>query len=143
MSLCLCRWSNAPQALTALKEAKRYSEKAKTPEAVRKAEDLTQRIHLVEAFVAGRKLAMTDPNEMINVCYRLLDQPGIESAIRVGDVFALLIEWYFTQSDFKQAYQLTEKMRERNIILGPYLDTQMVDRIYEVGWRHDLVVFTG
>mmetsp|Transcript_17764 Transcript_17764/g.41776 ORF Transcript_17764/g.41776 Transcript_17764/m.41776 type:complete len:1379 (+) Transcript_17764:96-4232(+) len=118
------------KALGALKEGLKFCQKAKNVEATHKAQDLETRIKYVEAFVAGRKLAMSDPNEMIQVCYQLLQQPDIESAIRVGDVFALLIEWYYTQGNYQQAYQLTEKMRERHIILGPYLDQMMVEKIY-------------
>jgi hypothetical protein len=36
---------------------------------------------------------------------------------QVGDVFALLVEYYHSQQNMQQAYMLIEKMRGRNIIL--------------------------
>lgn len=31
---------------------------------------------------------------MISICNQLVDQPGVEEAIRLGDVFAQLVEYY-------------------------------------------------
>eukprot|EP01050_Picozoa_sp_SAG11_P019618 SAG11_NODE_3158_length_2643_cov_2.460299_4_plen_69_part_00 len=39
----------------------------------------------------------------------------------MGDVYALLVEYYHSQQNMQQAYMLIEKMRGRNIILSPYL----------------------
>ena len=47
--------------------------------------------------------------------------PGCTSSLtavaQVGDVFALLVEYYHSQQNMQQAYMLIEKMRGRNIIL--------------------------
>lgn len=52
-----------------------------------------------------------------------------QNSIRVGDVFALLIEFYYSQRSMKQAYELIENMQSRKIILSPYLDSTMVNNI--------------
>jgi hypothetical protein len=49
-----------------------------------------------------------------------------KQAVRVGDVFALLVEFYHSQGNMQQAYVLIEKMQERKIIINPYLDTELV-----------------
>ena len=64
------------------------------------------------------------------MCHQLLDQPDVEAAIRVGDVYALMVEWFYSQRQMEQAHQLVEKMRGRGIILSPYLDSEMVQTIY-------------
>jgi len=92
---------------------------------------LQQRIGLVEQFVQARRLVKTDPAEMVKICHQLLDRPDVETAIRVGDGFALLIEFYYAQRNMEQAYRLIEKMRERHIILNPYLDQDMINNIYQ------------
>merc|ERR1712196_65084 len=74
---------------------------------------------------------MGDPAEMVKICHQLLDRPDVETAIRVGDGYALLIEFYYAQRNFEQAYRLIEKMRERHIILNPYLDQDMINAIYQ------------
>ena len=45
-------------------------------------------------FVRARSLVKTDPDEMINVCNGLLEEKDIEQSVRVGDVFALLVEFH-------------------------------------------------
>jgi intraflagellar transport protein 140 len=120
--------------LLALKEALKYVVKAKqAPGKTEKLNSLDQRIRLVERFVEARKCAKTDSAEMIKICNQLLDQVDIESAIRVGDVFALLIEYFYAQNSsngFQQAYNLLERMQDRNIVIAPYLDQAIIDRVY-------------
>ena len=52
----------------------------------------------------------TDPDAAVRTCFELLDQPEIEQALRVGDVFALMVEWFYSQQQMDQAYSLIEKM---------------------------------
>jgi intraflagellar transport protein 140 len=96
---------------------------------------LQQRIMLVERFVQARKLIKEDPSETVQICTQLLASgKQIDNAIRVGDVFALLIEYYYKINDYQKAFSLIEQMRDRNIILSPYLDQTMTDTIFkEVG----------
>ena len=49
-----------------------------------------------------------------------------EQAVRIGDVFALLVEYYHAEGNMQQSYVLIEKMQERKIIINPYLDTELV-----------------
>ncbi|KAJ1627583.1 hypothetical protein T492DRAFT_876543 [Pavlovales sp. CCMP2436] len=67
---------------------------------------------------------------MVDTCSELLDQIGIEGAIRVGDIFALMVEWFASQRDYQQAYQSIQKMRARNLLLAPYLDSELIDAVY-------------
>jgi len=50
----------------------------------------------------------------------------VESAIRAGDVFAQMIEYYHEIKDFKSAFILVQKMQEKGIIVNPYLDQGIV-----------------
>ena len=49
--------------------------------------------------------------------------------MRIGDVFALLVEYYHAEGNMQQSYVLIEKMQERKIIINPYLDTELVRRV--------------
>lgn len=55
----------------------------------------------------------------------------MEEAIRLGDVFAQLIEHtFFKKSDVQSAYGYLEKMKKKGIIVTPYLDSGMLEKIY-------------
>ena len=56
----------------------------------------------------------------------------LDSGVRVGDVYALMIEYWYEQRNMQEAYKLVEQMRGRNIIISPYLDQRMVEDIYKV-----------
>ena len=53
----------------------------------------------------------------------------VENALRVGDVYALMVEWFHSQGQMQQAYELITKMVSRSIVLAPYLDQEMVGAI--------------
>merc|ERR1711988_956172 len=74
---------------------------------------------------------MGDPEQMIKLCNSLLDTPDVESGIRVGDVYALMVEYYHSQNDMANAYSLIQRMRDSKIILSPYLDREMIESIFK------------
>mmetsp|Transcript_19068 Transcript_19068/g.64920 ORF Transcript_19068/g.64920 Transcript_19068/m.64920 type:complete len:1396 (+) Transcript_19068:174-4361(+) len=124
------------KALGALREAQKYVQKARTEDKADRLQSLGARITYVERFVQACALKKTDPGEMVKLCSSLLEpepeqQAEVEQAIRVGDVFAQLVEYWHKENNMSQAYQLIEKMRERGIILSPYLDQKMVSSVYQ------------
>jgi len=120
------------KALAALKEAIKHLLKAGVNDTNHdaKIEALEQRILLVERFVEARLKIKQDPDESIAMLTELLSAPDIESSVRVGDVFALLIEFHVSNENIERAYELIEKMQQRNIPLGPYLDRVVVERVF-------------
>jgi len=41
---------------------------------------------------------------MARICDSLIDQPGVNDAVRLGDVFANLIEYHMGKGDIQQSY---------------------------------------
>ena len=39
---------------------------------------------------------------MVSMCHQLLDQADVEAAIRVGDVYALMVEWFYSQRQMEE-----------------------------------------
>ncbi len=122
------------KALEALREALKYAIKAKPTGAGAnsnsandaKMNQLENRVRLVDKFVTARKLVKTNPAEMVKLCTQLLDTPDVESAVRVGDVYAELIQYYMSAGNMQSAYGIIQRMRAANIVLDPYLDRSML-----------------
>ena len=133
------------KSLINLRECLKYLPKIKDVNREDKIANMETRIKIVEKFVDARRAVKTEPLTMIQICNQLLDMPDVEGAIRVGDVYAILIEYYHYQNNprsMQQAYNLIEKMTDRNIILNHYLDKGMLDRIYSalgINTREDVV----
>lgn len=53
---------------------------------------LQQRIIFVKKFTQIRGLADSNPAEMLTQAKLLLEEPEVETAIRIGDVYGLMIE---------------------------------------------------
>jgi len=92
-----------------------------------------QKLRLVEQFVKVRQLAQTDPEAMVRGCEALiapaLSTPDAEAGLRAGDVYALLVEYYHRRGNNQAAFDSINRMRNDGIILGPYLDGNLVRAI--------------
>eukprot|EP00756_Hemistasia_phaeocysticola_P006237 Hpha_TRINITY_DN13742_c1_g2::TRINITY_DN13742_c1_g2_i1::g.142675::m.142675/K19672/IFT140; intraflagellar transport protein 140 len=119
------------KALEGLREAAKYLEKSKAQNREQKVAHLDLRIKYVGQFVEARTLVNTAPEKMVELCNQLLEKEDVEGSVRVGDVFALLVEFYVQRKENEKAYELVEKMRERQIILNYYLETQLIQSVYE------------
>lgn len=53
-------------------------------------------------------------------------QPDIEQAVRRGDLFAIIIEYYYQMGDHKKCFQKMKEMKDLGIIITPYVDKQIV-----------------
>eukprot|EP00951_Prasinocladus_malaysianus_P006380 scaffold45330_cov45-Prasinocladus_malaysianus.AAC.1 len=119
-----------------MRESLKYLNKGRGVDKDLKVASLESRIALTEKFAGARQMIQTNPTAAVSICNELLseapsDMQDSEASIRIGDVFAMLIEHWHGQRNMEQAYQLIEKMRARNIILSPYLDSQMVAEVYK------------
>ena len=61
---------------------------------------------------------------------QLLDQRDAETAIRIGDVFALLVYFHAQHKSWENAHKLVENMRARAIPLDPFIDAPLIETIY-------------
>jgi len=93
---------------------------------------LLKRIKYLEQFCEAREaLTAGNGDQMAEICAVLVDSPGVEEAIRLGDVFASLIEHEMGKSNVQLAHQYLEKMKKKKIIVTPYLDQKMIEDIYK------------
>ena len=130
-------YRNYDNALVTLKEALKALEKGEA--SMSKRSLIGQRIGIVESFVNARKLIKPSQPcpEMVQICTDLLtrsrsDNPDhdlIEAALRVGDVYALLVEYYEKLSQMDNAFSLMVKMKDQGIELTFFLEQALIDRI--------------
>lgn len=81
------------KALGAMKEAMRQLEKSQSGEKEVKLSRMRKRVGVIEKFVEARQaLNNNDGDTAMQICDGLVETAGTEDAIRLGDVFAQLIE---------------------------------------------------
>jgi intraflagellar transport protein 140 len=117
------------KALVAEKEALKFVAKI-NPANENLAGRIKKRLDHLEFFLNAKKIAGSKPDDMVRMCEKLLETPGIDSSIRSGDVFAQLIEFYYSKSNFQQAYSLLMKMKGKGILFNTYLDQELVENIF-------------
>ena len=124
-------YRNYEKALGALKEAGKYMAKSKQPLKESKILQIKKKISIVEQYLSAKKLLPSNTDEALAICKDLLDRNDIEDAIRAGDVFATLVEFFYEQRRAQNAFELIEKMRQRRIPLFYFLDKKVVLAIYK------------
>lgn len=79
-----------------MKEAMRQLEKSTGPDKDLKLTMMKKRVANIEKFVRAREaLNSNDADTAMDICDQLVETPGVEEAIRLGDVFAQLIEHHY------------------------------------------------
>ncbi|XP_073219058.1 intraflagellar transport protein 140 homolog isoform X5 [Lepidochelys kempii] len=109
-------YQNYEKAQGALTEAFKCLSKAKTRSPVEQESKLAllqSKMALVKRFIQARRVYSEDPKEAIRQCELLLDEPDLDSTIRLGDVLGFLVEHYLQVEDFQMAYRYLEEMRKR------------------------------
>ena len=119
------------KALNAMKEAKRQLDNSAAVNKDVKQNLLLKRIKYLESYCEARE-AFNNGNyeQMARICDSLVDQPSVDEAVRLGDVFANLIEFHMNKGDVQQSYSYLQKMQKKKIVIDPYLDRKMVEDIY-------------
>lgn len=75
---------------------------------------------------------------MVQICEELLQEPQLDLAIRVGDCLAMLVEYFHSIGNMKKSYQYLCNMKDRRILLHPYIDAEVLDDVSRaVGQRLD------
>lgn len=119
------------KAMYALREAVKYISKSKMDSKEDTIAALQERIQLLDQFVVAKGYRTTDPSEMIKEVHQLLDHPHVSTALRVGDAYALLIDYYYSEENMEQAYRLIQKMKDQKIVLKPYIPNDMLVAIHK------------
>lgn len=131
------------KALVTLREAQKALDKGDA--APQRKDMMRRRAEFVEQFVNAR--ALIKPGEpcprMVEMCNDLLsrsdpshmDAQLLEQAVRVGDIFALLVEYYDKLGQSAQAYALIERMSQQGIELTYFLEPTLVEKICKAAGR--------
>ncbi|CAL8282296.1 unnamed protein product [Merluccius merluccius] len=106
---------NYEKALGALSEAYKCLSKSKerSPgEQETRLAQLQHRVSLVKRFSQARRLCDEDPGEAMRLCEALLEEPEVDTAVRTGDVYGLIVEIHCQQGSFQQAYRKLEELQK-------------------------------
>lgn len=128
-----------------------------------KRENLGRRVAAVDAFVRATTIYKGAPggvealtpqtqSELVGICEDLLsrsraphpDAELVRSAIRLGDVGALLAEYYANsqqQNKFQKAYEILEQMNSEGVQLNLFIEAGLMKKIVE-GAGPDVAPFT-
>ncbi|XP_006874007.1 PREDICTED: intraflagellar transport protein 140 homolog [Chrysochloris asiatica] len=129
-------YQNYDKAHGALTEAYKCLSKAKAKSPLDQEAKLAQlqsKMTLVKRFIQARRTYTDDPKEAVRQCELLLDEPGLDSTVRVGDVFGFLVEHFLQLGEHQMAYKYLEKMRKRlpAANMSYYVSQHTIDAVHQ------------
>ncbi|KAL0037487.1 hypothetical protein WJX79_010742 [Trebouxia sp. C0005] len=128
------------KALQALQEALKYVQKSQKSSKQAVTESLTGRIAAITAFLQAQQLFGSDAASAVQMCNGLIVELSsddstegdvVDARVRIGDVYALLVEYWATHDGMQQAHQLLERMRITKVPSGPYIEANTVEAVYQ------------
>lgn len=117
------------KAIGAVQEAIKVLAKARSETKDKLVKTLETRVLLMEQFVTARQQLRSDPSELVDVVMKLLDEPGIEDAIRIGDAYAMILEAHYSQGDMAKSLEVIETMKKRGLAMKNYVDARLLQDI--------------
>lgn len=135
---CIEHHGQYEEALMHLKAASALSIKLNDAAAKEKIKKLIgERISVIEWFVyAKESLHSMDRLSLENLCTDLLSPPS-NHIIREGDIYALLIEYFFALEQHEEACKYLKKIQEQGRDPNEYLDKSIVKKISRVTGNND------
>ncbi|XP_045849639.1 intraflagellar transport protein 140 homolog [Meles meles] len=129
-------YQNYDKAHGALTEAYKCLSKAKAKSPLDQETKLAQlqsKMTLVKRFIQARRTYAEDPKEAVRQCELLLEEPELDSTIRVGDVCGFLVQHFLQADDFQTAYRYLEEMRKRvpPANMSYYVNQRTVDAVHQ------------
>lgn len=92
---------------------------------------LLTKIRYLEQFCEARQcMNANNTDGMAAIAVTLVDAPGVEDAVQMGDVYSMLIKHFCQRSDPQQAYQYYEKMQRKKIQALKYLDAKLIEDMH-------------
>lgn len=88
---------------------------------------------LVKRFIQARRTYTEDPKESIKQCELLLEEPDLDSTIRIGDIYGFLVEHYVRMEEYQTAYRFLEEMRRQLPLanMSYYVSPRAVDAVHQ------------
>ncbi|XP_058567113.1 intraflagellar transport protein 140 homolog [Neofelis nebulosa] len=128
-------YQNYDKAHGALTEAYKCLAKAKAKSPLDQETKLAQlqsKMTLVKRLIQARRTYAEDPKEAVKQCELLLEEPELDSSVRVGDVYSFLVQHYLQTEEFQAAYRYLEEMRKKvpSANVSYYVSQQTVDAVH-------------
>ncbi|PFH37020.1 hypothetical protein BESB_034780 [Besnoitia besnoiti] len=118
------QYSAYGRALAALQESRSYL--IHCPDAAKKIGLVDARIEIIDRYLDAKELCGEDPEGMIASLLSLLETPGAEKVLKLGDVFADMGRYYASVRDFPAVISVLKEMQQRNIPVLEYMSRDMV-----------------
>ncbi|RHY31008.1 hypothetical protein DYB32_003834 [Aphanomyces invadans] len=112
-----------------LEDAMKVATKSTGPGKDKTVAGFEHRIAAIDTFLHAKSMATSDPAEMVQILHHLLEDADIDSAIRSGDAFALLVTHACDRNDYQHAGELVHAMRQRNISVKAFIHQKMLHDI--------------
>ncbi|XP_050709384.1 intraflagellar transport protein 140 homolog [Eriocheir sinensis] len=124
-------FQNYDKAAGALNEAYKVITSNNDPKVQEKLPPLKYKLEKVTQFNNIKRMFVTDGDAAIQELQQLLADPNIEVAVRQGDIYAVIVEYFAANNNFKSALNALQDMKAKLPKANPsyYVDAETLQAI--------------
>mmetsp|Transcript_7629 Transcript_7629/g.11331 ORF Transcript_7629/g.11331 Transcript_7629/m.11331 type:complete len:1382 (+) Transcript_7629:16-4161(+) len=128
----ISQMANYEKALESLNSSKTVMAKVKSSVSKSRLDTIKNRIYLVERYLELKKLLAKNNSSLVTGANELMaDIKSDPESVRLGHIYALLVEYYYRSGDKQQAFEEIQKMKSYpDIDVNYYLEYNMIKDIY-------------
>jgi intraflagellar transport protein 140 len=116
-------YKNYAKALKATEVAKKFASKGHNTSLIARLDD---KIKYISQYIQAKEKLKTDPESALLELKELVADPAARDALRLGDVYATMFEYYASSQRNDEAWQIVEEMKRKSFQIMRYLDFQYV-----------------
>ncbi|KAG7165048.1 Intraflagellar transport protein 140-like [Homarus americanus] len=124
-------FQNYEKAAGALNEGYKALMTSSDPQAQERVPAFQYKLEKVKQFLGIKRMFATDGDSAIQELQELLADPNIEVAVRQGDIYAVIVEYYASNNNFKSALGALQEMKSKLPKANPnyYVEAQTLQAI--------------
>lgn len=116
-------YKNYEKALKAIEVGKKHAEKGSDTSLISKMEE---KVRCISEYISAKEKLKSDPEAAIDQLKDLTQDSQARDALRIGDVYSTIFEYYASKGEGEKAWGVVEEMKEGSFQIRRYLDVQYV-----------------
>lgn len=117
-------YKNYEKALKAVMISKKYAEKGADTKLVGQ---ITEKIEILQKYLSAKEALANDPAEGIKMLKEIVAEPAARDAMRIGDAYALIFDYFAHSGQNDMAWGIIEEMKKKKLSVNRYLDLENVN----------------
>lgn len=109
------------------------------PIRIEKEEDLNNRIKMTKIYGNALDMAISNPEESLALCNKMLNLAGVDKVVREVDIYSLMLEVYLRNKNYSACSSVLQVLKSMNLKVTKFVDKETIEIILKSVGKQDLL----